>query len=88
MKNVVQILNNVEANSTGALPGGWRILKSRNDKDANHSSVASKVWETITGEDLRDMLQDTLSSLKSSYFDSGKKRPRKSSEEMNEDEFD
>jgi hypothetical protein len=62
-------------------------LKSRKDKDANHSSVASKVWETITGYDLRENLQETLNQMKASYFDKNKKPPRSPRDELDEEEY-
>ena len=61
LHSIVSKLGIFDENSySHASTGGWRILKSRGDKDANHSSVASKVWETINGYDLRDSLQETL----------------------------
>jgi hypothetical protein len=36
--------------------GGWKDLRVRTDKSANASVVAQKIWETITGFDLREPL--------------------------------
>lgn len=61
--------------------GGWTILKSRPDKDANFSAVAEKVWKTIKNGLSSELLYETLKDeVKAEYFNRNKnKRTRQNS---------